>query len=547
MSKISQYLNEHLLGEVITNDSVLERFSRDGSVLNIKPEMVVNPKVTNDIRKVARFTWQLAEKGHVMPITVRGGGTDLTGASIGKGIILNMASHLNNIIFASSKTKEQFAHVQPGVNFKALNDAIRLQDQTIPVYPASYAYSTIGGAIANNSGGLTSGKYGLVGDRVTRLEIVLANGDLIETQRINKRDLEKKKGLQTMEGDIYRKIDGLIEDNKEVINNKIANYERDNLGYSGIDQVKKRDGSFDLTPLFIGSQGTLGIVSEIVLKTETYISEETVILASFANSETARDAADMLVPFQPVELDLIDGKMIESAQKIYGKKYLFTEADMSDGIGAVIFASFRDSNERNLKKTIKLALKKLAKVESTIYTSDNYSFDDLYAVRDCQSLLIQPEAKGDSMPLLIDGAAIPATRREEFITLFDELTKKHHVEAPYLIQWLDGVVRARFPMQLHQVGDKQKVLKFIHDYIDLVVKCDGGIVSESGEGRLKANAAGEQTDDDVAELYKQIRQIFNPFGTLNPGVKETTDVRELISALNPDFNLADFSILSLTE
>ncbi len=509
--------------------------------------MVVNRKVTNDIRKVARFTWQLAEKGHVMPITVRGGGTDLTGASIGKGIVINMASHLNNIIFASTKGKEQFAHVQPGANFKALNDAIRLQDLIIPVYPASYAYATIGGAVANNSGGLTSGKYGLVGDWVNRLEVVLANGDLIETLRLNKRDLEKKKGLQTLEGDIYRKIDGLIEDNQHVINDKIANYERDNLGYSGIDQVKKRDGSFDLTPLFIGSQGTLGIISEIVMKAESYIGDESVILASFANSEAARDAADLLVPFKPVELDLIDGKMIESAQKIYGKKYLFTDADMSDGIGAVIFVSFRDANERNRSKTVKSALKKLSKIPATIYTSDKYSLDDLYAVRDAQSLLIQPETKGDSMPLLIDGAAIPATRREEFITLFDELTKKHHVEAPFLIQWLDGVVRTRFPLQLHQVGDKQKVLKFIHDYIDLVVKCDGGIVSESGEGRLKANAAAEQTDDDVADLYKQIRQIFNPFGTLNPGVKETTDVRELIGALNPDFNLADFSTVSLTE
>ena len=196
---------------------------------------------------------------------------------------------------------------------------------------------------------------------------------------------------------------------------------------------------------------------------------------------------------------------------------------------------------------MKLALTKLSKVESTIYTSDDYSLDDLYAVRDSQSLLLQSEIKGESMPILVDGAAIPATRREEFIKMFEELTKKHHVEAPYLIQWLDGVVRTRFPMQLHQVGDKQKVLKFIHDYIDLIVKCDGGIVSESGEGRLKANAAAEQTDDDVADLFKQIRQIFNPFNTLNPGVKESADVRELIGALNPDFNLADFSTVSLTE
>ncbi|NCQ54040.1 FAD-binding oxidoreductase, partial [Candidatus Saccharibacteria bacterium] len=99
MSKITQYLNEHILGEVTSAESVRQRFSRDGSVLSVTPELIVSPRVTNDIRKVARFSWQLAEKGHVLPLTARGGGSDKTGASIGKGIILNTIAHLNNIIY----------------------------------------------------------------------------------------------------------------------------------------------------------------------------------------------------------------------------------------------------------------------------------------------------------------------------------------------------------------------------------------------------------------------------------------------------------------
>jgi len=88
-----------LMGEVTDNKSVLDQFSRDGSILTLKPELIVSPRVTNDIRKVARFAWQLAEKGHKMSIAVRGGGTDQTGASIGNGIIINTFAHLNNIIF----------------------------------------------------------------------------------------------------------------------------------------------------------------------------------------------------------------------------------------------------------------------------------------------------------------------------------------------------------------------------------------------------------------------------------------------------------------
>lgn len=103
MNKIAQYLNEHLVGEVSSLRSVRRRFSQDGSVLTVTPEIVHFPKVTNDIRKVARFAWQLAEKGHVMGITVRGAGADTTGAAIGKGVIVNTSAHLNTILYVGKK------------------------------------------------------------------------------------------------------------------------------------------------------------------------------------------------------------------------------------------------------------------------------------------------------------------------------------------------------------------------------------------------------------------------------------------------------------
>jgi len=105
MSKVAAYLQEHILGEVSTNPAILAAFSHDMSVLEITPEMVVYPRVTNDIRKIARFTWQLAEKGHVLPLTVRGNGTDETGGAIGKGIIVTMPAHMNRIFEFDPKQK----------------------------------------------------------------------------------------------------------------------------------------------------------------------------------------------------------------------------------------------------------------------------------------------------------------------------------------------------------------------------------------------------------------------------------------------------------
>lgn len=540
MNKIAQYLNEHILGEVTSAESVRQQFSRDGSILSIMPELVIHPRVTNDIRKIARFTWQLAEKGHVLPITVRGGGSDQTGAAIGKGVIINTIAHLNNIIFISTKNKDQFIHLQPGVNFGLLNEVLKSHGLIIPTFPTSFVYSTVGGAVANNSGGPSSGHYGLVGDSVTRLEVVLANGDLIETNRINRHELDKKKGLQTFEGEIYRKIDGIIEDNQQLIDDKIGKNTRNNAGYSSIARVKQRDGSFDLTPLLIGSQGTLGIISEVMLKPDFYSSEESIIVASFGSPEVARDAADLLMSFKPVALELIDGELFDTAHA-NGKKYLFHNTDPSKTTSTVLFMSFNDFSNGSRHRKMKHALKKLSKLEATIFTSENSSIDDLYAIREVGSAIIQPESKNESLPALIDGASVPVERREEFIVAVGELAKKHHITLPLHVQWLDGVIHTRTTMQLNIVSDKQKVFKLIADYAELVAKFSGTMIAESGEGRLKATATYAQLDKDLVDVFTQIRTAFDPFGTLNPGVKQESELKTLVSALNTDYNLADFA------
>lgn len=541
MSKIAEYLNEHILGEITANKAVRERFSRDGSILSIKPELVMFPRVTNDIRKAARFSWQLAEKGHVLPITMRGGGMDQTGGAIGKGLVINTSAYLHKIIHIGLKDKDRFVHVQPGVTFKALNDVLNWHGLYIPTSSDSARLATIGGAVASNSGGQLSGKYGLTGEWVTRLEVVLANGDLIETTRLSKREFSKKTGLQTFEGEIYRKIDGLIEDNQDMINDKLSDNVRDNAGYSGISQVKQKDGSFDLTPLFVGSQGTLGAISEIVLKTDYLSKEQSLLVASVSSPELARDAADALRKLDPASIETFDGALFENA-KTYGKSYPFTEpSDESSTIAAVIYMILNDFGDAARGRKLKKAQKILEKFNASVVTSDDHSMDELMAIRDVASALYISDSGAHSYPPLLDGASIPSDRHEEFAAAVAELAARHHVTLPLHTRTLDGIIYTRPGLELTKVGDKQKVFKLISEYSQIVDKFGGTFIAESAEGRLKANAAYALMDDDVRNLYQHIRSIFDPFGTLNPGVKQTSEVKDLVEALRTSYDLSDFA------
>jgi FAD/FMN-containing dehydrogenase len=428
MSKIAQYLNEHLLGEVSSLASLRARYATDESVLTITPELVAFPKTTNDVRKLMRFSWQLAEKGHVLGVTPRGLGTDTTGGAIGSGVVLDTTQYLNQILYVAAKDKNKIVHVQPGVSLKTLHEALRWNGLTIDAFTPNNSDMTVGGAIAAGVVGETSGKYGTVADAIERMEVVLANGDLMETGRISKREVSKKQGEQTLEGEIYRRIDGILEDNTELIESLSS--ANDNTGYR-IDQVRAKDGSLDLTPLFIGSQGTLGFISEIVLRTGFYNGDEAAVAVACESPEQARDVADVLRECEPTTLTSIDGAFYTEA-RARGKKFLF-DIEQPLAFSALVYASFDDFGDKARERKLKRAVKALQKQSITGYTSDEFRLDDLHALRDVATTVALP-TRVDETPVHIgNGAYVPAERLEDFSGQVAALAEKHHIALPLIV------------------------------------------------------------------------------------------------------------------
>jgi FAD/FMN-containing dehydrogenase len=530
MSKVAEYLQEHIQGKVSINPGVLRAASKDGSVLSITPEMVIYPRVTNDLRKITRFAWQLAEKGHVLALTPRGSGTDQTGGAIGKGAVIVLPTYMNRIFELDAKQK--LIRVQPGVDVVTLSNALALQGLGVPPL-LSMTNGTVGGAVANNAHGVFSGRYGDVRDWTHQLEVVLSSGDVLQTSRLNKRELHKKKSLQTFEGEIYRTIDGLITENAEMIDQKLGGAAPDNVGYASIAKVKRKDGSFDLTPLFAGSQGTLGIISEMILKTEFISAHQGVAIATFASTEAARDAIDKLVGLEPSLLEYFDNALftIAAAQ---GKLYEFYK-NTPQPIQAVVLVGFNDFNERTNTKKLKKVVKLLSNSDIEVIIADNEDANELLAVRDVVSYLLSPSEKDLTAPALFDGVFIPPERFEEFTGAVGKLAAKHDVTLPIYSRELESILFTRPFLHLHKVGDKQKIFKLLDEFSQLVTQYGGQLIAQDGEGRVKAQFAYASLDDDVLALFESIKKAFDPYGILNPGVKQKTELRQLVSHLRTDF------------
>lgn len=535
MNKVASYLQEHILGEVLTSPEVRNYFSTDGSVFKVTPSMVVYPKNTQDVRKVARFAWQLAEKGHVLPITARGRGSDQAGAAIGSGMVLVFPAHMNRLL--ELDTKQMLARIQPGINFRTFQETVQSHGLFLPPYPASIDYATVGGAIANNAAGEKSVKYGAMRKYVQSVELVLANGEILQTERISKKELEKRKGMTTFEGEIYRQIDGILTDNWNAISEHAENpyVSKNSAGYA-ISQVRGADGSFDLTPLIVGSQGTLGIVTEAIVKLALYTPRTTLFRINLQNLQDAAGMIDAIMQLEPSALEVVDKNLLEflgnsNPARLKG----LIDSPYPDLILLVEFDD--EKNNAQVKKAKKLT--KLLQQQSLDFvgTQDYQEQQRLWAIRHSAAALIwHSDGNSKAVPIIDDGI-VPRERFSEFITKVYELFDKYGLQAAIWGHAGDANVHMQPFIDLGRLSERQKALKIMEEFYALVLSLGGSTSGEHNDGRLRAPFLQKTFGDEMYEIFRQIKKAFDPYGTLNPGVKVDVTLKDIASILRSEYSM----------
>ena len=529
MSKVAKYLQGHILGEITTREDVRQSASFDHGVLTKTPEMVAYPKATGDIRKIARFAWQLAEKGHTLQIHPAGTGLSSTGASLGKGLKILLSKHMNKVLEFDAKQK--LVRLQPGASVDSLQSALRLHGLALPALLGQTG--TVGGAVADDVGGIFAGKYGTVRQWVAQLEVVLDNGEVIQTERISKYELSKRKGIQGRIGDIYRGIDIILEEHADYIRKMPPETVLDRSGYPGIFDVKRKGGSFDLTPLLVGSQGTLGVVSEMILKTDFVPKEYTMAALAFSSEDEAHDAIDVLRSTNPGFLEYYDGSLFAKALE-QGKTYAWLGD--SKKVAAVTVIGFDDFSEKSRERKLKKVLKSLEKMKCASVTNlKSEETLQLQALLDIVNYTALPTDQGDLFGSeLISNFYIPPVSFSEFTRELKALSESLHTELPLYGSPLSNVYAIRPQLSMKKVSDKQKIFKIIDRVNALIMQLRGELVAAGGEGRLLSRFARANWDDEYTQIVEKIKNVFDPHGIFNPEVKSTVELKELVAELRKD-------------
>ena len=517
MSRLAQYINQHIVGTVFDAPTVCSHYSTDGSILQYSPRLVAFPKTTQDVRKLLRFSNQLAGKGYQLPVTLRGTGLDKTGAAIGQGIIIS-TSKLNQI--EEIDVRGRLVRVQPGITVEKLNQALNLHGLWLPV--SCSPSTTIGGLIANYTKSNLGTNYGDIDRYVERLEVVLASGDLLQIAHYSNHVIRQVIKSNSREGVLYRQLARILNDHEDTIQT-IVGRPSNRSGYANITHINYAR-HWDLSPLFFASQGTLGAITDVILRLEILSSARKRLAIIFHDLHSAIDVMDTISMLNPRSIQIADLKIAELADQQGIKPNIFTR---KIGKGWLVIVEF-DGSKFKVARKIHQAVKQLP-AHLRFIVEDSSNQDDFSKFNSMLLGYANPNV-GERSPI-VDDVFIPPDQLPKFIDELKVLEQTLGVELPLYGSYLRANYQVRPVIDYSELDGRQLAVNFLRKYSRLVNDCGGSITGGSPEGRIKTPLISRTTCVEERMLYAAIKDAFDPYHILNPGVKLDADMTNLFHHL----------------
>jgi glycolate oxidase len=451
-SKIKEALI-NIVGPDNFTDSLIDRvsFSYDSSGLNQRPAAAVWIKNTSQVADVLKLANE-----HKLPVTPRGAGTSLTGSAVPQegGLVLDM-SQMNAILRIS--IEDRLVIVQPGVVFDELNQALAPSGFFFPPNPASGKVSTIGGTVATNAGGIKGAKYGTTRDYVLDLEVVLPNGSVLHT------------GSHTM----------------------------------------KCVSGYDLTRLFVGSEGTLGVVTEIALKINPTPRATTTCSATFDELPQAGKAVSEIMRsgIIPSVLELIDSANLQAVNQA-------TDFDLPE-VAAMLLVETdgytQEESDRQMDKVVEALQNNNA--GQIVQASTLEEAEKLWAARKASYGVLTRLNNN----VLAEDLVVPISKVADMLTGIVDIGKRHNMLIATVAHAGDGNIH---PVMVYDGTDPAEVARVKQveaDLFKLALDLDGTLTGEHGVGIAKAEYMNLEHDPVFMQVMNGLKNLLDPNAILNPG------------------------------
>ncbi len=538
MKTLKDDLTKIIKGNVSNDAATRDAFSHDASMFELRPDVVVTPKDKYDIETVVKYVAKNKKNCSGLSVTVRSGGTDMSGGAINSSIVLNMTPKFNKIKSVSSDAAE----VQPGVFYRDFEVETLKYDALLPSYPASRDLCTIGGMVANNSGGEKSLQYGKTEDFVTELEVVLADGKSYIIKPLNKTELDTKLKQQDFEGQLYRQVFDLVDKNYDEIKAAKPNVSKDSTGYHIWNIWDRKKQVFDLTRAIVGSQGTLGIVTNIKFRLVKAPKHSGTLVVFMKRIDHLGEFIVDVLKAKPATFEGFDNYTLWLSFKLFfyfrkklgwlgmiklGLQLLPSGLKIASSMPKmVLMIEFNGDSEEEVA----------AKVHSMRMNLSKYNHDMLFEEDETEAKsrkfwimrresfnLLRQKVKDKHTAPFIDDLIVQPKYLQEFLPQLRVILKKYKFLATIAGHFGDGNFHVIPLMKIEDPKELAKIEPAMKEVSELVMKYNGSLSGEHNDGMSRGPWLHEMYSPEVIRYFKQLKLAFDEDNIFNPHKKTDAD------------------------
>ena len=449
-----------------------------------------------------------------MPITPRAAGTNLTGSAVGEGIILD-CGRMNRIL--ELNVEERWVRVQPGLNLNEFNKKLEPHGLMFGPDPSSRDMCKLGGMLANNSAGPHTLRYGSVKDNVHAIRLHLTTGAWLTAETLA--DGDPATGALLAAHPPLAETLALVRKHADLIRSRKPKVSKNSTGYNLFGLVDGLDqGIVDLPKLFVGSEGTLGVISEATLKLVEKPTATATALIHFRHLEDIGQAVFDLLTLTPMALEVMDANTLN----LIGRAAHGVPADAA----ATLLAEFDGTLGLSIAailEQVKAICRKYRLCQDPTIAVEKEHQEQLWKARNAlYPTLYRYDAKKKPINY-VDDVVVPADRIAELVQYLSTFFKHQDVNVAIFGHIGNGNAHIVPLLDVSDQHDFEAMVAGYHEIHQTVVTRFGGsICGEHGDGRVRAEFVPKYFGEELYALFKQVKAAFDPRTVLNPGVKIST-------------------------
>jgi FAD/FMN-containing dehydrogenase len=534
MQPLLDELKEIFKGEIKTDEKTRDEYSHDASIYELVPEAVLSPTDADDLKYLVKFVGAHKHAYPSLSITPRSAGTDMSGAAIGNSLVIDMTKHFNKIHSAS----HTMLHTQPGVYMRDIDPALLAHNAMLGCVPASRALNTIGGMVANNSAGEQSLRYGNADKTIREVKAVLADGNEYTFKPINKKELFAKIAKKDFEGELYRKVYELIEANYDLIKNARPKTHKNSMGYNLWTTWDRDTGIFDMTQLMTGSQGTLGVITDIKIAAVPKAKHSGLLLAYLTNLKHLDQIIPLVASHNPATFEGFDDVTFSLGIKYFNmfrkqlgtKEWLKQQAALLGSVAKfkghlpniVLMIEFEGETFQEVNDKIVAMKSDLhthhINVRTEIEGNEEQS-KPFWEIRRASLSLLRLKIAGKYASSFMDDMAVQPQYVPEFFPLIRKVIRKYKLPATVAGHFGDGNFHIIPLMDISDPKEQLKLEPAMRELIPIVLRFGGTMAGEHNDGMVRGPWLPAQFGDEMYELFKDVKEIFDPHYIFNPHKK----------------------------